>query len=249
VANLAGKTYGLTAFTRMKPWRTWGVRAVFLAIVISLIPLPRWLTRRLTWTPLGKVRRVQDDLMALSFIHFARWVIIPRDGFPRLAPEQPRENLSYDYLFFESNFNGDWEKYIGAFSQVIPGGMDNIWRWSVKYPMSRPIGPFLKYIRNAQYDTDYYYSAYPGASTNDIRGALRLQQELDAFAASSESLAPVEFAAAYQRFCIRVQNCIGRTGPPPFPATLPGVKLPVDARVPAVASPVQSTVSSRGGNG
>ena len=169
------------------------------------------------WTLLGKISQVQTNLTDLSFIHFARWVIIKRDEFPRLDSTQPQERLHYDYLLFESNFNGDWEKYIGAFSDVIPGGMDNIWRWSVRYPSSRPITPFLNYIRNCQYDTDHYYSAYPGASTNDIRGALALQEALGEFAKNTASVPPEEFARAYARFIVQIQNCIATTGEPPFP--------------------------------
>lgn len=167
------------------------------------------------WTILGRITQVQENLTELSFIHFARWVIIGRNAFPRLRDDQPRENLRYDYFFFESNFNGDWQKYIDAFSQVVPGGMDNIWRWSVKYPGSRPISPFLAYIRGCQYDTDHYYSAYPGAATNDILGALRLEEELKRFQAQAATLTPAGFGQAWDALLVRVQNCLARTGPPP----------------------------------
>lgn len=238
MANISGKSYALTAFTRMRPSQTWKMRLGFMGVYYSLLPFPKWFRRMFSWTKLGKVRAVQEHLTSLSFIHFARWAIIPHDGFPRLAEDQPRESLGYDYMLFESNFNGDWEKYIDAFSTVIPGGMDDIWKFSEKYPKSRPITPFLAYIRNCQYDTDYYYNAYPGAATNDILGALKLQHELDQLSASSEKMTPAEFAAAYQRFCITVQNCIATTGAPPLPAEAPPVRIPSDARVPASSSTV-----------
>lgn len=180
------------------------------------------------WTILGRVTLVQENLAELSFIHFARWVIIPRGAFPRLSPDQPMERLRYDYMFFESNFNGDWAKYIDAFSQIVPGGMDNIWRWSSKYPGSRPITPFLAYIRNASYDTDYYYSAYPGAATNDVMGALKLADALKEFQATSANLPPVEYERAYNTLLVKVQNCLGRTGPPPLPMA---VKPPAGVRI------------------
>jgi hypothetical protein len=189
-----------------------GLGAVFAAIGTVYQP---------KWTILGRITQVQVNLTQLSFIHFARWVIIERGAFPRLDATQPRESLHYDHFLFESNFNGDWEKYIGAFSQVVPGGMDNIWRWSVKYPKSRPITPFLNYIRNCQYDTDYYYSAYPGASTNDIRGALKLAADLPAFARRTAELSPLEFLAAYNRLLVQVQNCLATTGPPPMSVPSP----------------------------
>ncbi len=70
----------------------------------------------------------------------------------------------------------------------------------------------MDYIRNCQYDTDYYYNAYPGAATNDIRGALTLHDEFDALAARAAQMTPHDFAEAYHQFCIRVQNCLGTTG-------------------------------------
>ena len=316
MANVCGKAYGLTAITRMSPWKTYGLRlvfflirsslkqpwqrsAIFVAVVSSVVlavlvePL-RWLYTshaalpyaaglaspalvvgaRLglagfaawiagfaaiiitlavigaivgsfwqpRWTVLGRVSLVQTNLIDLSFIHYARWVIVKRSQFPRLAPEsvQPKEDLNYDYLIFESNFNGDWEKYIDAFSQVVPGGMDNIWRWSVRYPNSVPISPFLDYIRNCQYDTDHYYSAYPGAATNDVMGALALQKSLTELAAKAKSMSPEAFAAAYAHFTVQVQNCISTTGAPPHPvlAAPKGVAMPSHATlgVPSSAS-------------
>ena len=88
MANISGNAYGMTAFTPMRPTRTWGLRLAFTAI------------------HLGMFKTDQIRLRNLSFIHFARWVIIGRRQFPRLALSQPRERLKYDYLLFESNFNG-----------------------------------------------------------------------------------------------------------------------------------------------
>jgi hypothetical protein len=293
MANVNGKVYGLTAITRMRPLKTFGVRATFLLIRICLLPkaargavggaflglagsivlallpltgLPNvlahegawvgahgglaWLAGAVInvaalavvgaivgsiyqpdWTLLGKISKVQENLIELSFIHFARWVIIPRRAFPRLAGTQPRERLHHDYFLFESNFNGDWEKYIDAFSQVVPFGMDNIWRWSVKYPGSRPISPFLDYIRNCQYDTDYLYSAYPGASTNDVRGALKLDTEFRQFLKTSSALPAEQFAQEWNRFLARVQNCFSTTGLPYAPDA--GVRLPANYQLPS----------------
>src|SRR5439155_5397423 len=175
VANIAGKSYALTAFTPMHPLKTWGARAAFKAL------------------HLGLFKSDQTKLRNLSFIHFARWVIIGRHTFPRLSLTQPVEPLAYDYLLFESNFNGTWEQYIDAFSDVIPGGMDNIWRWSKKYPKSVPVDPFLDYIRASQIDTTYYYNACPDASTNDIKMALRFAAGFDQLAQAAPALDPDPF--------------------------------------------------------
>ena len=91
---------------------------------------------------LGHVKPLQNDLINLSFIQFARWVIIPRNAFPYLGDkQQARDRFKYDYLLFFSNFNGTWNQYIDAFSAVLSQGLNLIWRWSEKFPApsrSRP---------------------------------------------------------------------------------------------------------------
>ncbi len=211
MSNLNGKAYGFCAFTATRPpWRTLGTRFAFVLIGLAS---PRIVRRLLSWVSLVAD---QTRLVDLSFIHFARWVIIPRKNFRRLDSSQPKESLSYDYMLFSSNFNGDWAQYIDAFSAVVPGGMDLIWRWAERYPMAKPITPFLAYIRRCQLDTDYYYGAYPNASTTDIRSALALQPALMTFAQAAKSMDLDAFDRAYQRFVPTVQQYLATTGPAPW---------------------------------
>lgn len=195
MTNINGKAYALNAITPMKPWKTPILKLFFLL--------------------LGAVKPLQNDLKNLSFIHFARWVVIRRNQFPHLADKQPSEELRYDYLVFFSNFNGTWNQYIDAFSAVLSKGLDLIWRWSEKYPGSRPVTAFKRYIALVQFDTDYYYNVYPRASTNDVKAALRVQDELDRFADASQALSPADFEKAWLEFLVRVQNDLGSTGVAP----------------------------------
>ena len=118
MSNINGKVYALNVITPMKPWKTWILRTVFFV--------------------LGHVKPLQADLINLSFIEFARWVIIPRSAFPCLGKGQPQEELQYDYLLFFSNFNGTWNQYIDAFSAVLSKGLNLIWRWSEKFQVRFP---------------------------------------------------------------------------------------------------------------
>jgi hypothetical protein len=40
------------------------------------------------------------------------------------------ERLHHAYLFFESNFNGTWDQYIDAFSEVVAFRMKAIYSWA-----------------------------------------------------------------------------------------------------------------------
>jgi hypothetical protein len=193
MSNVAGKAYGMNVVTPMRPLRTWVNRVLFM---IS----------RGNPGQLG-------GLLGLSIIHFARWVIIRRDQWPVI--ERPRPALRNDYMLFVSNFNGTWDQYIDAFSDGIPKGLDLFWWASTKYPNSIPITPFKNYIRANQLDCDYYYNATPGAAQRDIKAALRVWAALDGLAADHARLTPEEFAAAYRRALVAVQNDLPSAGHAP----------------------------------
>jgi hypothetical protein len=196
VTNINGKTYALNAVTPMKRWKTPILQAILWA-------LPR-------------IKSAQKDLVQLSFIHFARWVIVKRGQFPRLAASQPEETLHYDYLFFFSNFNGTWNQYIDAFSAVVAQRLDMVWRWSEKFPGAIPVTAFKRYINLVQFDTDYYYTAYPYASTNDVKAAIRVNDAVTEFAKGAQQLTPQQFQEAYLKLVVKVQADIGALGPAPM---------------------------------
>ena len=195
MSNINGKAYAMNAITPMKPWKTWILRLLFFVF--------------------GLIKPLQGPLLNLSFIHFARWVCIGRGEFPRLSDQQPVEDLKYDYLLFFSNFNGTWNQYIDAFSAVLGTGLDGIWRWSEKYPGAVPVTPFKDYIALVQFETDYYYDAYPHATTNDVKAAHRVKAALDELAAPNPNMSADEFAKSYLQFLTKVQGDLGATGEPP----------------------------------
>lgn len=192
MTNINGKTYAMTAITPMKPWKTPILKVFFFL--------------------LGHIKPLQSKLVNLSFIHFARWVVIKRHAFPRLAESQPAENLSYDYLLFFSNFNGTWNQYIDAFADVLADGLNLVWRWSEKFPMSRPVTAFKRYIALVQFDTDYYYTAYPRATTNDVKAAHRVCAAVEDLGRHCGEMTAAEFSGAYLQFLMKVQKDLGSTG-------------------------------------
>ena len=96
MANVEGKATAITVLTPVKPGGRFLLALVF------------WVGRHVTAT--------LEKLQQLSFIHYARWAVIRR--FPDGGSG---ERLGHTYLFFESNFNGTWDQYIDAFSEVVPG--------------------------------------------------------------------------------------------------------------------------------
>jgi hypothetical protein len=195
MSNINGKVYAMNAITPMNPWKTWVLRLIFFV--------------------LGHVKPLQNDLINLSFIEFARWVVVPRNKFPALGNGQVKEQLKYDYLLFFSNFNGTWNQYIDAFSAVLAKGLNLIWRWSEKFPGSVPVTIFKEYIARVQFDTDYYYTAYPHATANDLKSAHIVQAGFNSLSERAVNSTPEQFAADYLSFTIQVQTHLGETGEAP----------------------------------
>ncbi len=98
---------------------------------------------------------------------------------------------------------------------MLSSGLNLIWHWSEKFPGSVPVTPFKEYIARVQFDTDYYYSAYPHAAANDLKSAHIVQSSFDSLSAVAAQATPQQFADAYLRFVLQVQAHLGETGEPP----------------------------------
>jgi hypothetical protein len=181
VANVEGKA---TAITVLTPVRREG------PLLLSLV---FWAGRNITET--------LKKLETLSFIHYARWAVI--DRFPDGGGG---ERLHHTYLFFESNFNGTWDQYIDAFSEVVAFRMKAIWGTSLGFPGPLPVEPFKQYIRRNEFVANHYWSAYPGATTTEIVSAGRVEAALADLRHAAASLGPTEFKVAYEAFLTDVQG-------------------------------------------
>src|SRR3954447_21306041 len=181
MANVEGKATAITVLTPVRPGGP---------LLLSLV---FWAGRNITAT--------LKKLQTLSFIYYARWAVIER--FP---DEGEGERLHHTYLLFESNFNGTWDQYIDAFSEVVALRMKAIWGTSHGFPGPIPVEPSKAYIRRNEYIANHYWSAYPGASTTEIIAAQRVAAALEAFTQRSDGLAPDAFAAAYAELLTEVQG-------------------------------------------
>lgn len=196
MSNIAGKAYAMNVITPIRWYMAWINRLIFK---IAL-----------------KKPSTLKGLITLSLIHYARWVIIPRDSFPRLDPSQPKEELNYSYMLFFSNFNGSWDQYVDSFTFAIPSGLDLFWKWNVRYPKSVPLTPFHDYIRHNQIDTAHYYTAYPMAASNDVKSAQKVKKALIAFTATSSDKAPEDFLNDYNKLLNDLQHHFGDMRPTPI---------------------------------
>jgi hypothetical protein len=188
MSNIAGKAYAMNLVTPVK----WFWIPINKIIFWSL------------GTPL--LRSKLKGLLTLSMIHYARWVILRADDFPRLHPSQPQETIEYGYMLFFSNFNGTWEQYVDSFSAAIPSGLNSLWFRNVGWPTAVPEQPFHRYVLHNQASTDYYYNAYPMAASNDVKSAKRVKDALRDFIGKTAQASADEFLSQYNLLLRDLQN-------------------------------------------
>ncbi|MEY4580832.1 MAG: hypothetical protein RL701_5535 [Pseudomonadota bacterium] len=179
MSNIAGKAYAMNLITPIRGPLVALNKLIFKAV----------------GTPLLKFSL--RGLQTLSMIHYARWVILRDKDFPRLSPTQPKEDLRYGYMMFCSNFNGSWEQYVDSFAAAIPSGLNLLWFMNVGWPKAIPELPFHRYVEFNQIWTDYYYSSYPMAASNDVKAAQRVKEELCTFVTKTENVGSEEFLRRY----------------------------------------------------
>ena len=198
MSNIAGKSYAMNVITPIRWYLVWVNQFIF------------WLGG----TRFFKPKLI--GLVTLSLIHYARWVVLKSTDFPHLDEHQPKEDLKYGYEFFFSNFNGSWSQYVDSFSSAIPGGLDLFWFQNLKYPKSVPFREFDEYITVNQIWTNHYYSAYPMASSNDIKSAKVVKDRLIEFTKNSASDSDQVFVQKYDRMLLALQHHLAQMGPSPI---------------------------------
>ena len=173
MGNVHGRMTGLTLFTPIRPQWVWFLR----------VGLP--LTRHLPF--------MARHILQFNFIKFVRWTIVPGlEG----------ERLNYQYLFFESNFDGPWQHYIDAFAYVIPLDIRVTWGRGPGFPAPPPAEPLKAWIAMNSMEGGTYYCAHADASTRMVNSALAVRDRL---AELDPNLPPDEFKAAWERFLTDAQ--------------------------------------------
>jgi hypothetical protein len=169
--NTVGRMTGLTLFTPIRPQWVPVQKAAF------------WLGRY--------VPTAQKHILQFDFIHFVRWTVVKN---------LPGEDLHYQYLFFESNFDGPWQHYIDAFAYVIPRDIRFVWGRGLNFPGPPPAEPLKAWIAENSMEGGTYYSAYPEASTRMCKQALAVDKALADLVQRSKSMSPEQFKAAWEQF-------------------------------------------------
>lgn len=132
---------------------------------------------------------VKRPLKRMRFIHFAHWGLVHEVGGQRLPTP---------HILFTTNFNGDVNAYIDAFSILIPWRMRAMWQGAIGFPGPEPLGRFRAFIFSGVEPNRHFWCAYPDASVKEVLAALSVQEQLAELRAFDGSDAA--FAARWERF-------------------------------------------------
>ena len=126
-------------------------------------------------------------LANIGTIHFARWIRLP----------------GTNKLLFFSNYTGSWESYLEDFILRLHQGLTAVWSNTAGFPRTQnlveggaAIGDvFKKWARRQQQPTLFWYSAYPGLTTERVRinAAIR-----DGLATASTEAAAARWLGCFQ---------------------------------------------------
>ena len=122
---------------------------------------------------------VERQLRTFNFLHTGRWVSVRR--FPRVTASQRRERFGVRWVLFTGNFDGELAPYFGTFMEAMGEGVYDIWGQSIGYPKFPAPGTantMIEWLDTRLPTNQHYYVAYPHATTNDIRAALRVRREI-----------------------------------------------------------------------
>ena len=127
-------------------------------------------------------------LLQLAFIHYARWIIL--DGLPPSSGSGGWRGLRWQYLLFESNFDGGQADYLRTFADVVPARLAKLWGacfgFATKTGASArddgsglaPFG-FRTFVeQKPSSEILDFYAAYPDSTAIDVRQAIAMHELL-----------------------------------------------------------------------
>jgi hypothetical protein len=170
-----------------------------------LTPVRPWQGPHLARTLRGFGTGAESPLAMLPYVHFARWVVVDQlktdwAGAPRRPPR-----LKSEYLLFTADVTApghDGYELPAAFLREllvrIPAQADEVWGHCQGYPGTRRPEEFVRYFASSQLDVALYYAAYPDATVDEIREALRVRRELIRFARTHQQTDPAKLQDAYR---------------------------------------------------
>jgi hypothetical protein len=163
--------------------------------------------RVVTALSLSALRAIKPETDAhnLGSLHFAYWVLLPRELVARGKPQAAQR----DEMLFLSDFSGDWEVYLVGFNRVLLSALDAAWGRAVDWVNDADTNTYLRFVRRYQLQPQYYVSPYTTRATvDDVRRALSVSDQLERFAWDTQGVDQERFGRLFDELCTRLGSSL-----------------------------------------
>ena len=182
----------------------------------------------------------QGNLARMGTIHFARWVKPP----------------GTDALVFMSNYDGSWLSYLEDFTALASLGLNAAWGHSRGVPTATLMflggasdsDAFKRFAKRSLRRTNFWYSAYPGVTLENIRRNALIHDGLMRASNATEAQDWLDMLASVKRPALEIETGEVQTlvlrGLGSLPAMACGlIHLPSDADLPGWTSHLTRAVA------
>jgi hypothetical protein len=181
MANQSGQIYGLT----------------ILSPVIETDRIDICHATALRWYLAGLPRDHTSPFARVSSTHFARLVVM--DDVVFVGAPACEEHLKSRYLIFETNFDGDLDKYLERMAREIPEVVDSVWKHCVGYPGVADPAAFAAYMKRCQIKTTFFFADVNDKTVQETLKALQVQAALAHFISRNQGKPPAEIQKLFGR--------------------------------------------------
>jgi hypothetical protein len=205
------------------------VTAVNLVTATRLprVPLQRvgfWMARAPDWwARIFDEEALSVQFKTFNFLHTARFVSLGR--FPQVTSRQPRESFwGPRWIVYIGNYDGPWRPYFGTFMEAMSEGVYDIWGQSIAYPgfpAPNTANELQDWLDTRLSPSQHYYAAYPWATANDVRAAVRVRREARSLAvelkeacAAGKVTNVTDVSRTFDDLVRRVRDCLAPIEPP-----------------------------------
>lgn len=136
-----------------------------------------------------------SPLACLGRTHFARWVVVPDLV---AEPDQRHEDrLGCQYLVFTSCFDGPTDSYLDELCDRLRDEAREIWGRCAGLEEDATAAQLKAYLLHNRIRTGFFVAAYPEATADDVREALRTRERIAAFAVRAQELDDAQLQRAF----------------------------------------------------
>jgi hypothetical protein len=105
---------------------------------------------------------------------------------------------------FETNFDGDLDTYLTRMATETKQFVKDVWSHCVGFPGVDDVAAFIRYMKNCQLKTTFFFADVNDQTVESTLKALRTQSELAHFMETHQGLPPADLQDAFGRFLGRL---------------------------------------------